>query len=254
MSLRVVCLLLTVGAAGCTDNFSVILTGNSPSATVCGGDTSVRALINGTLDVTSPLPDGTLNPGYALTPIAQSGIQSGSAGSGTNAGNPNAHLVIVQGADIELLSDGTAGSDRVVAALAGAGLASRRQRFTVTLQPGGVSGLAFPVLDARQTAVLSQAVVGNEFIDVITRSKLFGSVDTGDFESLPFDYPITLCRGCLIQNVGNCAAYPANMKFDTGGVCGPAQDKPLSCCNSTGGATLCPAVGQMPTGTTKPAP
>ena len=231
---------------GCTDDYSVVVTANKPSDTACAaGSGDTLGLVRGTLDVTSPLPDGTLNSGYALTPLVESALSRPST-SGSNIGNPNGHIAYVHGADVEIISDGTDASDRLVTALKAAGAAKRKERFTVAILPGGSAGMAFLVLDAVQTQILSAAITGEELATIITRSTLFGDLDSTSFKALPFDYPITVCKGCLIKDVGNCADFESSTEFEKGGICAPLQDKILSCCTLATGGKICPALGTKP--------
>ncbi len=67
--------------------------------------------------------------------------------------------------------------------------------------------------------------------------RAFGSSTTQDFESDPFNYPVALCKGCLVANVQPCPyhAAPAN----PGNPCNIAQDAPVDCCLS-GNDLICP--------------
>ena len=56
--------------AGCTENISILILRNVKPEGDCLVDPSnTVAQSRGLLDVTSPLPDGTLNLGYVFTPV-----------------------------------------------------------------------------------------------------------------------------------------------------------------------------------------
>lgn len=236
-----IALLLALGA-GCTENYSIVILRNSPSEEECSADLGGELFQGaGDLDVTSPLPDGTSNPGYVLTPVVQSGV----APPPGNAGNPMGHLAFVEGAEIEIVSDGSEASNRVVSALASAGVASRIELFSVGVTPGGLTGFAFKVIDAQQTQVMNGALSTGEIVVVRTRTRIFGEIDGNDFESTVFTYPVTLHKGGLLRDVGLCNQYAPGTPFAAGGLCGPLQDAVLACCRE-GTSTFCPAIGTMP--------
>jgi hypothetical protein len=71
------------------------------------------------------------------------------------------------------------------------------------------------------------------------RVRAFGSTTTQTLESDPFDYPVSVCSGCLVANLSPCpySSAPAN----PGNPCNVAQDYPVDCCLS-GSNLICPAV------------
>jgi 3-dehydroquinate synthetase len=69
---------------------------------VSSADENAVGLLHGTLDVTNPLPDGFLNPGYELRPVALNGTVA--TPDQTMVGNPNSHIFFVQGAEVELVA------------------------------------------------------------------------------------------------------------------------------------------------------
>jgi hypothetical protein len=68
---------------------------------------------------------------------------------------------------------------------------------------------------------------------------VFGHTTTRDIESDPFDYPVSVCAGCLVANVRACpyTTAPTNL----GNECNVAQDTPVDCC-TVGGDLICPPV------------
>jgi len=71
--------------------------------------------------------------------------------------------------------------------------------------------------------------------------RAFGSSTNQTYESDPFDYPVSVCSGCLVANIQPCPylGQPAN----PGNPCNVAQDAPVDCC-LTGNDRICPPVVQ----------
>ena len=71
------------------------------------------------------------------------------------------------------------------------------------------------------------------------RVRVFGSTNTQDIESDPFDFPVYVCGGCLIANVQPC---PYTSPPATRQQCNIAQDNSVDCC-SLNGELVCPPLG-----------
>jgi hypothetical protein len=97
---------------------------------------------------------------------------------------------------------------------------------------------AFPVQLA-QRLLDTQEIGVSPSLTVNLRIRAFGRTTTQDIESDPFDYPVSVCAGCLIANVAACpyTTPPANLGND----CNIAQDGFVDCCTS-GGDLICPPV------------
>jgi hypothetical protein len=234
--LGVVFVILT---AGCTDTTeSVFILRNQIIAADCtapGGGGGVTGRTAGTLDVTNPLPGSQLaNPGYIFAPAVVNGTSS-------VAGNPNLHTVFLQGANVELKSNGSQQSAAVIAALTGRGLVKRTQRFSATIQAGGTAGVPYPLIDADQTDALGDVLDGGQVAQVIAHTTVFGTIDGSSITSDPFDYPIEVCKGCRVIELGACADLTMGTMIHTGGNCNILQDGLLDCCTKNG-AEVCPAV------------
>jgi hypothetical protein len=188
---------------------------------------------HGFLDVQS-LPGGFVNPGYLFTPVAQNGATMSDI-------DPNDNVIVLEGADIELQADSTTASEALLATLAAADLDARTQRFSGACQPESTCSMSFPVIDAEQAAAIAGTLGGTEQITILARVTVFGRIDGSDIVSNPFTYPITLCNGCGIENVGSCDNVTSSTPVSEGGECNPLQDGSLTCCNVTGGGVRCPA-------------
>jgi len=115
--------------------------------------------------------------------------------------------------------------------------------WSATLGSGGGSAAtlvgAFPIDLARRVAATGDVGGARTSMIVNAHVRAFGSTDTQDLESDPFDFPIYVCSGCLVGNVLTCPymSEPAN----TGNPCNVAQDNFVDCC-SLNGALLCPPI------------
>jgi hypothetical protein len=225
---------------GCTDNPSIVILRNVEPGADCTIDPSNTILQgSGLLDVTNPLPNGAPNLGYLFTP-AISNPALGSASTSSSPSNPSARIFFLQGANVEIIKGPGDRSTAAVAALENAGLASRTIRIGSSIEPGGLIGLGFRIIDFEQVATLNQ-VIGPDPVTVVARVTVFGERDDTDVESLPFEYPVTLCLGCLIFDAGPCSGITMGADLPQGGVCNLVQDEVLSCCSTDFGTTQCPA-------------
>lgn len=236
--------LLALGAIGvgsCSDtNYTIYILRNQkaePDCVIPPGD--AKEFIGfGLLDVT-PIVPGTTNRGnigYIFAPAVRNGTVA-------NKDTPDLHTFFVAGADVILRSNGTAAADQLVAALRSRGtrLDARTQYFSGAISAGGTIGLGFPLIDAEQTLAIAESIGNDEEIQLIAHATIFGKMDDRTVTSDPFDYPITVCRGCLIDELGSCRGLSAT-NIGTGGVCNPLQDRILGCCDRSTGAKACPAV------------
>jgi hypothetical protein len=98
---------------------------------------------------------------------------------------------------------------------------------------------AFPVPLA-EALLASGAIASGPSLDVDLTVQAIGTTNSGqDMTSDPFHFPVQVCDGCLVANVGPCpfAMPPPN----PGNACNPAQDDPVDCCTSNG-SLICPAL------------
>jgi hypothetical protein len=104
------------------------------------------------------------------------------------------------------------------------------------LLPAGVD--AFPVELAHRISATGEIGLSPSLMANL-KIRAFGKTATQDMESDPFDFPISICSGCLVANVQACpyASKPTN----TGNVCNVAQDDPVDCC-TLNGSLICPPV------------
>jgi hypothetical protein len=236
---RVVVMAILCAAAGCTadTSYGFFILRNQVITEDCvipsGTGQDYRGF--GRLDVTDPIPGTDLaNIGYVFAPAVVNGAS-------VVSGMPNQHTLFLRGADVELRSDGSAMSTGLISALAGRNLASRTQHFSGAIMAGQTVGVGYPLIDGEQTQAIADVIDSGVDVTVIAHTKVFGTIDGGDATSDPFDFPITVCLGCLVENLGPCASITMTQTIHTGGKCNLLQDALLDCCTLGSGAVQCPA-------------
>ena len=201
---------------------------------------------------------------YLLTPLIESRITA-------DLGQESARTVSLKGAKVDLaigpitvedaqgalvFSCAAEGADACfgdaeVAALAAAGTTKFRSLFSAPLAPNG--GLTSASFDLVPTAAIREiqrkagalGAGARLHAQVVATATLYGDLNGGEVDGLPFDYPVTVCNDCVVNVVGACVATPKTFQPRTGNPCNLFQDGVVDCC--TNGADLvCPAVGTMP--------
>jgi hypothetical protein len=172
-------------------------------------------------------------------------------GNGTAASTemPDAHIAYVQGVDTEIIPVNDPASQALVNALDAAGYKLRTQHFSVAIPPAGFSGPIFTLIDGDQSiAILAALRNAINPVQIIVRMQPYGVIDDGPFSGVPFTFPITVCNGCLFEDLGDCTQYPMDFTGSPGGACNALQDAVLQCCeDKVHNLLVCPAKGSMPT-------
>ena len=213
------------------------------SACADGGDT-IQILRNQLPQAGCVVPDsdtGTFLPrgriestaadGYLFTPLVENRAVQNAAAERT---------VFVNGANVDLKFSGDLFSDGEIKAFNDAGLTRFKQSFSGSIRAGGLASFAFEVLPKGLLEEIDSRLGVGEFAQVIAEVEVLGSLDGGEIESNLFSYPIQVCKGCLLQNLGSCDALISD-DVNTGGVCQALQDGLLDCCTDAEGAQVCPA-------------
>src|SRR4030095_8607340 len=104
--------------------------------------------------------------------------------------------------------------------------------WAVTIASGGGIAAtfvgAFPVDLANRVLATGDVGVSPQSLLLNVQVRVFGSTNTQDLESDPFDYPLYVCAGCLIGNLLPCPFASAG---NTGNECNVAQDNTVDCCS-----------------------
>lgn len=176
-------------------------------------------LSRGIIDKQSPNP-------YLLTPEFVSRI---SPAQGTEE---TQRTIALRGARIEVFD--VTGSTRV-------SKGKFTSLFAASLAPLGTTAAAFDIVTPEMLA--SAPASGNTRAQYLAHITPFGALGgSGDtLDGVPFDYPVTICDGCVAQSAGACP-LPAGTVVPTEGIngCNKYQDGSALCCTS-GTQLICPA-------------
>ncbi len=223
--------ILAVAASGCTEGGRplVILQNLAPEEgcqfpAQAGADRITR----GRIDVQA-------EGGYVFGAL----VQNNAVGL---SDNPGARLAAIEGADVELtLQEGFTPAGDPSADL------SFTTNFGGAIEPdGGLASFGFIILTKQFMDTYlapSPDLAPGALLEINARITIFGQMGGSNTESVPFNYPIEVCNGCMTVDVGACADLPADFQALEGGICNTLQDVPLECCDD---GTVCPAVPVPP--------
>src|SRR5262249_29996046 len=142
-------------------------------------------------------------------------------------------------------------SDSERSALATAGTTKFRQPFSAPLPPnGGLASAAFDLVPTvavteikRKVGVLPDGARMHAL--VLATATIYGQLNGSDVDGRPFDYPVTVCNDCVVNDRGPCSGLKTSFQPRKGNPCNSYQDGTIDCC-SNGASFVCPAVGTMP--------
>jgi hypothetical protein len=183
---RLVSLLpcLALGACVAESQNTILILHNKIPDEMCviPTDESAAYSSTGMLDLEVPTQD------FTFTPLLRSNAQGDPV-------DPNRHVFIIEGADIELEGGSTQRSQDLVNGLGA--LKNRTQRTSGSIGPNGLTSIAYLVVDSEQSQALAAGFSAPEEIQIIARSSVYGTIDGNSVSSPFFAYPITLCKGCI---------------------------------------------------------
>ena len=140
---------------------------------------------SGVLDIESGLQD------YTFTPL----LRSSAVGDPNDV---NRRVVQIQGAETDLYGGASQQSVDLVNGL-GDALRFRETRVSGSLSPNGsVTSLHYTMIDLEQANALAAGVAGDARVQIVASTRVYGDMDGSRVESKFFDYPITVCRGCVL--------------------------------------------------------
>jgi hypothetical protein len=186
---------------------------------LCGAGTQLLA--SGVLDLSMASSGGS---GYLLFPTAVNRMNDNMA----QTGGVTTNNVMVMGSDVDLAFFPPLGTP----------LAPNEQSFRTpayAFVPPRAE-VTLPVHAIPSTIVGKIAASAQPDTTAMVQMRLVGTTSDYDVKSNTISFPVRLCKGCLVHNVGPCCAAAANP-----GLCN-AQDVPVDCCSDNGGQTFtCPA-------------
>jgi hypothetical protein len=153
-------------------------------------------------------------------------------------GDLDSNQIQMTGFDVDITTIGVVSAS--VAAIFTSSAASPYLHYQTTWSGGISSGggqlsaivEAFPVPLAQQLLAAGN-LDASPSLTVNLKIQALGSTNTGrSMQSDPFNFPVSVCAGCLAANLGPCplSAAPPN----PGNSCNPAQDQPVDCCTENG--------------------
>jgi hypothetical protein len=243
--LRTSFLVALVAVVGCADTGGqtlIVLNITAPDdeCVIDPGAGGAAFIPAGRIDATGVVELGS-QVGYLATPAIEN-IADGQMGA--QASN---RTVILQGARVDLVigthADGTellsAGE---LEALTNINALRFTAPFSGAIEPdGGRVGVAFELVPPAVVAAISGKLAVGEVALVTGSFSVFGrTVGGSSVESDPFDFPVTVCNGCLFTHLGNCLGLPDD-EYPAGGACNLFQDAAGTCCTSSAGFEVCPA-------------
>ncbi|MDA3862662.1 MAG: hypothetical protein PF689_02225 [Deltaproteobacteria bacterium] len=86
-----------------------------------------------------------------------------------------------------------------------------------------------------------------QFIEGFASLQIIGEIGGTEIETNKITFPITICYGCLVQNIGPCDAAVFPETLSEGHSCNKTQDEELHCCFDSNASDAdnpyrCPAV------------
>jgi hypothetical protein len=174
--------------------------------------------------------------GYQLTPLVKNTATSETA---TEA----QRTVFITGARVDLrFPDAALFDDEELQNLADSGLTRFEVPQAGAISPNGSTApFAFDIMQPPLVAALSDELDGmDDRILVLADVRMRGTMGGGTIESQTFTFPITVCEGCNIFNLGPCAMV-GDIEPRVSNPCNPFQDGPTDCCTVAEGL-VCPAV------------
>lgn len=109
---------------------------------------------------------------------------------------------------------------------------------------GGFTSFIFTIMEKDFMTQFLAPGLGDPTSSVQIHAKitLFGTAGGGgSVESVPYDYFIDVCNGCMQVDQGPCAALPDGFEGGIGGACNTLQDEVLDCCTNADSTVQCPA-------------
>jgi hypothetical protein len=237
LRLLVLAAVASAGAACVDSSNEIFVVHNQAMIEDCtvSGELDDPYIGHGLMDVTNTFDGlGSSPVTYVATPVVQSRITEGANGQDKT--------VLLSGANVELAAVNNERSQAVVDAMTAMGLNKQAQYFSASIESGGTTGIAFEAIDATQGEALQGLVAPGESVEVLVRVTVHGDVDGNGVTSPVWTYPITVCNGCRVFNLGSCAALPDGETFGFGGRCAFHSDPIFQCCTSLDGSAVCPAV------------
>jgi len=241
LSLPTVCALSVAALGGCAaenGDEGIFITSNIAASDTCSFSASGSEpfLSHGTFSVHSRF-------GYRLHPLMKSRVTATTT-------QTDARTVIVEGARVTLTfpDEGVLGAAQQDA-LRNSGIMRFTSLFSAPLTPNG--GLATGEFDLITPALLDELIAakGNGILavdapsfraELVATVVVYGDMAGSEITSQEFQYPVTICNDCIVNELGACPLPMGTVLTNTGNACNPYQDGNVDCCRM-GADVVCPA-------------
>jgi hypothetical protein len=244
---------LAAVAVGCTvdtGDSTVLVLGNMQPMSMCTFTPALNSqfISGGTLDISADRAAGhtTVQRGYLFGPL----LENDAVADTSNQALVARRTFTIGGAHVDItFNDTNEFSSAAQQTLHDMGLTHFDALFAGTIEPNG--GLGVFTFELVPAALIDKILTDHPpampyvpFAPVGMTAKvvIYGTLGGGNVESHAFNYPITVCDTCLLDNVGPCAALKTGFVARTGGLCESNQDGVTDCCTDATGAQVCPAV------------
>jgi hypothetical protein len=227
--LHTLALTFAVGLAACADdNQQAMLiesvmapaTATGMAAAFCGS--SEKPIVSGVVDLALV---GGAQDGYLMFTQVLNRNQP----NGPNNNMVETAYVTISSVDIDLSFD-----PPPPVTLTDADLHVREDLFAI-VNPGGTAEIP---IDAMPLATMRKIAASHPKTEMSahTHLRFNGHSAAFDVNSSYLDFPVRVCEGCLVHDVGPCCAKATNY-----GLCNPDQDVSVDCCMDGSGNAVCPA-------------
>ena len=226
--------LFVLVSVSCAENSSslVIVQNQAPESGCTASNTvSDKFISHGVLDLGSARYG--ITPQYFAWFVIQNNLKSTVDNKGVELNNvemKEAHISLSLGA-------------------ASSGLESQFTHFAdytfVTIPPGESRSVQVNLIPPNVAERLN--VQEGQFVEGYAKVKLIGERGGTEIETNTVNFPVTVCYGCLVTNIGPCDSATFPETVDEGQTCNKSQDEPLQCCKDPNASDSdhpyrCPAV------------
>lgn len=181
------------------------------------------------------IADGNIGVGYTLLPQIKNLTSSNGSTLTSN------RTFFAQGFRVVVSSD----NPTTQAALVGINSYSIQAGFSVA--PDAATFLAsVEILPQAVIRPITATLAQFESTQISVSIEVLGTLGGDDVTSNLFNFPIKVCRGCLLIPLGPCDMLDSTFTVTAkGNTCNPGQDLAVQCCSANGGL-VCPAIGTKP--------
>jgi hypothetical protein len=219
------------------------------AACVGSGDETVMILVNqepgvgcvldaeeGGTAITAGIIDARSSSGYLFSPLVKN------YATAVDADEERRHQAFVQGARVTIHFN-----DESLEGEFEESLTRFQVPFSGIVMPGGTAQFTFEIVPIEIIDAIGESLpeaMPGEAVQtelLLVDVQMFGEINNGSFETQSYRYPVEICNGCLVQDLGACSNLSSSFTTsNTGGHCNLAQDRALDCCDDF---AVCPAVG-----------